>query len=491
MNFSNGHHRKFSPAFHHRVFTALSLFLVLLAPGSAQTQNQFNSGSTGVDGAFNPPATPAVQEVQLPENGEFNYTTFNIPAGVTIRYKPNSKNTPVTILATGDVTILGKIDISGGNGTLAVFGAPSPNGGGLGGPGGFNGGRGGFSFVPFFSGVAGDGPGGGSPGNCGSSGGLAVDGQSGFTGTNNSVLPGGLKYGSRSLVPLIGGSGGGGVNGLNGEVGGGGGGGGGAILIASSTTIKFSSGQARSEILAIGGNGFYLASNRAGGGGSGGAIRLIANTISGKARFDVNGGSSCYSGIGHGYIRIEAFNYNGFEPQANPQTTADAMPQPIISLAQPTTVNLPNEPKLTITSVGGINAPAMPKGSFGTTPDILLPTTLANPVTVALQAANIPVGTVVKVTVLPESAARTTVDSSPLAGAQAALTATANVNLPATGTSLITATASFELPKIAMARPLLIEGERVRRVEVAATFGGKSAITYITESGKRVSREME
>lgn len=101
--------------------TLLSAAL-LVTPGTARMQNQFNSGSTGADDAFNPTATPAVQEAQLSESGVFNYITFNIPAGVTSRYKPNSKNTPVRILAQGDVNILGKIDVSGGNGSIAAFG---------------------------------------------------------------------------------------------------------------------------------------------------------------------------------------------------------------------------------------------------------------------------------------------------------------------------------------------------------------------------------
>jgi len=53
--------------------------------------------------------------VQLPESGVFNFTTVNIPAGVTITFRRNSRNTPVTILASGNVTIAGTIDVSGGS----------------------------------------------------------------------------------------------------------------------------------------------------------------------------------------------------------------------------------------------------------------------------------------------------------------------------------------------------------------------------------------
>src|SRR5437870_11080266 len=93
-------------------------------PGLAQL-NTFSSGSTGVDGAFSPAAS---QTIQVPESGVFNFTTINIPAGVTITYTRNSKNTPVTILASGDITIAGTISVAGGGGL-------TNGGGGRGAPG--------------------------------------------------------------------------------------------------------------------------------------------------------------------------------------------------------------------------------------------------------------------------------------------------------------------------------------------------------------------
>lgn len=73
----------------------------------------FDSGSTGADGAFAPTIS---QSVALPADGIFNYTTVNIPSGVTITYTKNTVNTPAIILAQGDVVIDGIIDISGGDG---------------------------------------------------------------------------------------------------------------------------------------------------------------------------------------------------------------------------------------------------------------------------------------------------------------------------------------------------------------------------------------
>src|SRR5215831_17096880 len=93
-------------------------------PGAAQ--NNFNSGSTGADGAFAPTAS---QSIVVPASGVFNYTTVTIPSNVTITYLPNAANTPITILASGDVQINGSISVNGQNGSSHGFG-------GLGGPGG-------------------------------------------------------------------------------------------------------------------------------------------------------------------------------------------------------------------------------------------------------------------------------------------------------------------------------------------------------------------
>jgi hypothetical protein len=94
------------------------------------------SGSTGADGAFNPTANIAVQ---LPASGIFNYTTVNVPTGVTVTFIKNAANTPVYILATGDVTIAGAIKVDG---KTVVYSSPINTTPGTGGPGGYDGGRG-------------------------------------------------------------------------------------------------------------------------------------------------------------------------------------------------------------------------------------------------------------------------------------------------------------------------------------------------------------
>ena len=100
----------------------------------------FVSGSTGADGAFAPTANITVP---LSPNGIFNYTTVNIPTGVTVTYAKNASNTPVIILATGNVTISGTIDVSGTSSLAVADGATGGTPPGQGGPGGYDGGRGG------------------------------------------------------------------------------------------------------------------------------------------------------------------------------------------------------------------------------------------------------------------------------------------------------------------------------------------------------------
>jgi hypothetical protein len=252
--------------------------------------------------------------------------------------------------------------------------------------------------------------------------------------------------------------------------GGGGGGGGGAILIASSGSITFNA----ASITAIGGSGAAAGFVR-GGGGAGGAIRLVANTIAGSVAMDVSGGGGGPGKGGSGYIRIEAFDSSSLNPNV----------AGIFSLGLPQSAIPPNAPSLRIASVAGI-APVSTAGSLQGVPDILLPSTQANPVDVAIEAANIPVGSIVDVTVTPDVGARTTVQSTPLAGTQSASTATASVNIPSAGMSVITAKVSITL--VSSARPLFIDGERVNRIDIGAAWGGASEVTWVTQSGRRIKR---
>ena len=452
----------------------LGALCFLAAAVNVRAQNSFSSGSTGADGPFAPTTS---QTILVPESGVFNFTTVNIPVGVTITYSRNAlNNRPVTILASGDVVIAGTINVDGRNGNSNGFG-------GTGGPGGFTGGAGGYGFDQSFSGTPGEGPGGGggglgslssSPGS-GGGGGFGTNGASGQTGGNAGQA--GQRFGTVTIIPLIGGSGGGGGASVNNSRGGAAGGGGGGILIASSGSITISG-----NISARGGSGAI--GNAGGGGGSGGAIRLIANTVSGGGNLNAAGASGGGATVtfgggagGQGYIRIEAFDFNGF--------VGNSTPTNIISFALPHPVTSPTAPSLRIASIGGVNAPSTPLGTLQGVPDVIVPSTQANPVTVALEAANLPLGTIIQVTLTPTKGARTTVQSTGLAGTEAASTATASINLPG-GISVVSALAVIDLA-LAKLDPIFLDGERVRRIEVAATFGGASELIYVTESGRRMT----
>jgi hypothetical protein len=186
---------------------AIGLVMTLTAGAPALAQT-FNSGSTGADGAFNPPT--GTTTLALPPSGVFNFTTVNIPGGATVKFTRNATNTPVTMLATGNVTIAGIIDIRGAGGGFGQLNFTTVAGsGGAGGPGGFDGGSGAVCVVST-AGAAGLGPVGGAASSnqtagAGGGGYVVTGGAGGGTGFG----AGGASYGTASLQPIVGGSGGG------------------------------------------------------------------------------------------------------------------------------------------------------------------------------------------------------------------------------------------------------------------------------------------
>ncbi|MEK7717754.1 MAG: hypothetical protein AAB322_08405 [Pseudomonadota bacterium] len=457
------------------LIVSISLLFLLSNGASA-----FNSGSTGADGAFNPTTNT---EVTLPADGKLNYTTVNIPTGVTVTFKKNATNTPVYILATGDVTIAGTISVNGTDGS-GIF----P---GKGGAGGFDGGLGGTPVVesnPALPGGKGLGPGGGNPGSVstntdyssggGAGGGFGSNGTDGG-GYTTYVLPatGGGTYGNAKLLPLICGSGAGGGAGSGVSsysfTGGAGGGGSGAILIASSGTITVTG-----SITANGGKGANSGGSYGGGGGggSGGAIKLMANTITGNGTISAIGGAkgtttylSGHGGAGgSGRIRFEANT-----------VTMTSTTTPAYAYSYPSTVFVTNIPTLTITSVGSVNVPASPSGKYGS-PDVTLPSTTTNPVTVNVSAANIPTGTQVTVTSVPEYGSSSSTTGA-LSGTDASSTTSVSLTLSTTYQSILTATATFTVQTA-----MYYDDEKIEKVRVATTMSKGSEVTYITEKGREI-----
>lgn len=441
-----------------------------MAVCSSLAMAAFDSGSTGADGAFNPTAST---ELQIPDSGVFNFTTANIPSGVTITFKKNSQNTPVTILATGDVTIAGTISVNGSSATAIYPGTGGPGGfnGGLGGPQSKEGGKGlgtGGGLYGKYTGSYGYYFGGGG-GGFGSGGGNAQDYGS----------SGGQVYSNDRIIPFIGGSGGGGGGGSSSYIGGGGGGGGGAILIASSGTVNITG-----TITANGGTGSTTGGNSApyagsGGGGSGGGIKIVANKITGNGSISANGGGGgqyTYTGGGGGVGRVR------LEANELLRTTGTS---PGYSFGFPDTVSTSNMPVLKISSIGGVSVPVAVGGLFSK-PDVVFPANVTNPVTIGIAASYIPLDTTIAVTAVPQFGAATTVTVTGLAGTLESSSATANITLSKDYPSVISLTATFTVQVASNGMPLYVEGEKVVKMRVASVLGGKSSVTYITESGKEV-----
>lgn len=431
--------------------------------GSISRAQTFSSGSTGVDGAFAPTTNTTLT---VPPSGVFNFTTITIPAGVIVTFTPNATNTPVTMLATGDVSVAGTIRLDGTGGQLG------PSGGfpGVGGPGGFRGGNG--HHLANVSGGSGIGPGGGL--------GLVIGANGGSYGTNGGGATN-LTYGAPELLPLIGGSGGGGSgNGTSSTDGGGGGGGGGggAILIASSSVITIQSGGLISANGGTGGAAGFAAG--AGGGGSGGAIRLVAGYVyiagtSGTALTAQGGHVISTTPGGDGRIRMEGFTIK----------LSGASMFPIPSTGLPNLVSLSNPPTLSITSVGGIGVPGNPTGAAGGL-DVTLPNQ-TGATDIELAASGIPLGTIINVNITPAIDDPVNVNSSPLSGTVSNSTATATAALPS-GSSVISASVTLSA-SAGLGVPFMYGGEPVEKVRLAAQYGGRSSITYITRSGREISVE--
>lgn len=465
----------------------------------------FNSGSTGADGAFNPTQS---QTVQLPPNGIFNFTSVNIPAGVTIKFAKNAANTPVTILASGDVTVAGTIDVS------AAPPADSSNfsGPGQGGPGGYDGGRGGQAggdasnwatgLTSANIGRNGVGPGGGGPGRVWRPGtyGYPVSITSGGGGAFGSAPNGpsgncpvgsvGATYGNVSLLPLVGGSGGGGGVGGSSYPGSGGGGGGGAILIAASGTINVTG-----SILANGGvpPGTSAAGRGAqGGGGSGGAIRLVATTIGGNGTISAVGGGvagegAYISNAGSPYYICNPSDSNyslsggagriRLESETLLRTTATS---PYYVGGAPGLLFVPNSPAISIASIGGLPVPATPTGNG----DVSLPPEVSNPVAVVIKTSGVTVGSTIKLTVAPAIGAAYSATSAPTTGTTDNATASVNIDIPS-GQSILQASVTYTVvAAVGDAMSVYAQGERVEKVRLSTTLGGDSMATLITVSGR-------
>jgi len=343
---------------------------LLLSLSLTNTFGQFNSGSTGTNGALNITTNTTLD---LPSHGQFHCTTITVASNATLKFTPNDLNTPVYLLATGNVTINGTIDVSGAQGAVSLDGA--------GGPGGFAGGNAAYLGLQPSDG---HGPGAGRAGTTESWGistnlaGYASYGTSG----NNGDGGNGAIYGSPLLIPLVGGSGGGGRPSKGGS------GGGGAILIASSTSIAIGG-----AILSQGGG--YA--NVYDGVGSGGAIRLVSPVVSGNGSLSVY--SSAYMSGGYGRIRIDCMDRHSLALTYNPSSVGSIGANMVVFPANP--------PRLDITQVAGTNIPVGTNSAVFFT----LPQGSSTNQNVIVQASNFSNSVSIRVVLTPDNGSSTSYDT--------------------------------------------------------------------------------
>jgi hypothetical protein len=280
----------------------------------------------------------------------FNYSSVTVDAGATLTFGNHPSRAPVVWLVSGDVTINGTVSLDGQEGQPSPF-LSEP------GPGGFRGGTATYLDNPIAG--AGFGPGGGFQ-----------TASSGTSATYAADLSLAKSYGNASLIPLIGGSGGGAdPQYTSSRIGGGAGGG--ALLVACAGTITVNG-----EMQAHGGAGIldFLSPVTTTGGGSGGAIRLVCDTLAGTGILSAvggNGGGASDENGGPGRIRIERVSSSfGYTITPDPS---------LLSLTSGDTATLwpaATDPQVEVLSIGGVTAPADPRSAFGAIgADITLPET--------------------------------------------------------------------------------------------------------------------
>ena len=117
--------------------------------------------------------------------------------------------------------------------------------------------------------------------------------------------------------------------------------------------------------------------------------------------------------------------------------------------------------------------------------DVVLPACASGPVTVVVDAQQVPVGTVVTLNVNPVQGDITTQDTRGLAGTLENSTANADITFPE-GASAISASTTFSLPDpVAFLGP---RGEAILAVEITARPGEPSEARYIAANGARYPR---
>ena len=213
-----------------------------------------------------------------------------------------------------------------------------------------------------------------------------------------------------------------------------------------------------------------------GGGGSGGGIRVVATVISGTGTITADGGAGgnrshpSFAGGGQGRIRLEADTLAGIGPTS-----------PAFTFGAPGPLFIAGQPGLRFASIAGIPVPAEPTGSN----DLTIPTTTANPVTIALATSGIPPGSVIKVTVIPRFGQAVALDSPPTAGAVAAATTSVSMDIPGGHNVLSAETTYTIIASVGDSLSRFAQGERVDKITLSSTLGGANQAMLHTITGRQ------
>lgn len=456
--------------------TFIAVTLLLAAPSAVRA---YDSGSTGADGALCigdkkrdlVDGTTCVDDtdnpydnvvVTLPPSGILNYTVVYVGPSSTLKFARNQANTPVYLLATGDVDLRGLVDVSGEAAFCAYTTGYTPTQaadllcwGGLPGPGGDAGGSIGPAPLGASHGLGPD-SGGAAGGDLGDTGADACVGSGGagptLTGQDGGCRAGVLcKDGGEKLAGpgwklTHGGSGGGAAfmywgadPAASGEVEGGGGGGG-AIVIASSTRIGIYNGSIQANGA---GRGYF------GGGGGGGLIRLVADVVTSRlgettypayllassncqynpwssapfCSVSADGVAACGA---PGLIEIETLDQSTFALTSNPANVYFAAPR----RALPWGDDPAQQPSLTITKVEDLTVPPLPTNVHPHRHPVLTIPTGVN-LTVEVAGKYVPTDAAVKIGVNTVGRGRQVVSAGYVSGDLTASIWRAEIALPA------------------------------------------------------------
>jgi len=292
----------------------------------------------------------------------FKPSSLTIDPGVTVTFKNHPSRAPVVFLVSGDVTIAGTMDLNGRYSGVLTPAEP--------GPGGFRGAFGASGSLPRGNGMG--------PGAT-----LGGDGSANHADTTRPFL-----YGSKTLIPLVGGSGGGEVFSRRSS------GGGAVLIVAQNITI----------------DGTISANSTAGGAtGSGGAIRLVSDRLYGS------GFLSAVSLGGEGRLRIQANSYIA-SLRATPDVIAELPGNPV-KLWPDASLDASTR----ILSVGGGSLPSDPRARMDL-PGADSQVATTNSVNVVIETRNLPTNSSVFLRVVPRHSLSFEVPATYTSGTQAIAT---------------------------------------------------------------------